>query len=108
MMLVTSLHSLLNLTLPITSVDEQAASLSTATERSQNGIEHPVKLRAHVLDKKAQDEVAVLLQQLVLAPVAAIGVRIRKMLSAVQLYRQARIGTEQIHLEHADRVECDR
>jgi hypothetical protein len=43
------------------------ASLPLPTERSQNGIEHTADFLPHVLGQKTQNEVAMLLQQLVLA-----------------------------------------
>jgi hypothetical protein len=72
-----------------------AALLPTAAEYPQDGIEHSIELLAHVLGEKAQDEVAVLLQELILAPVPAIRVRIREMLGAVELNDQPRIREEQ-------------
>jgi hypothetical protein len=53
------------------------------TERSRDPVEHQVQFLAHVFSKKAQHQVAVLLEQLILAPVAAVCDRIREMLSTV-------------------------
>ena len=50
------------------------------TERSRDGIEHVVQFLAHVFSQKTQHQIAVLLQQLIFAPVAAVRDRIRQML----------------------------
>ena len=50
------------------------------TQHSQDGVQHLVEIFAYVLGQKAQDEIAVLLQQPVFATVAAIRIRIGKML----------------------------
>ena len=61
-------------------------------ERSQNGIEHRVQFLAHVFGKEAQHEIAVLLQHLILAPVAPIRDWIREMLRAVEFHRDTCVG----------------
>ena len=64
------------------------AALSTAIEHSQDGIQYPIELLAHVRGEKAQDEVAILLQELVLAPVPPIRLGVRQMLAAIELNDQ--------------------
>lgn len=58
--------------------------------------------------KKAQNEIAVLLQQLILATVASIRVPIGKMLRPVQLDGQARSGAQQVHFERSAAVKGNR
>ena len=53
-------------------------------QRTKNGVEYRVELLPYVLGEKAQNAIAVFLQQLVLATVASIGDGIRQMLRAVQ------------------------
>src|SRR5215207_10063799 len=64
--------------------------LATPRKHPQDRIEHSIQVLAYVLGKKAQQEVAVLLQQLVLPPIASIRDRIREMLSAIEFDRQTR------------------
>jgi hypothetical protein len=78
------------------------------TERSHDGVEHEVQLLTHIFRKEAQYQVAVLLKQLILATVAAVGDRIREMLGAVQLHRHTRIGAQQIDFKLSETIECDR
>src|SRR5712672_1857574 len=60
---------------------------SAVTERPQDCIEHHVQFPADVFSKEAQYQVSALLQQLILASVAAVRDGIREMLPAVQLHR---------------------
>jgi len=53
----------------------------------QNGVEYAVQLFPEILGKESQHEVTVLLKQLVLLSITAIGDRIRKMLRSVQFHR---------------------
>ena len=62
---------------------------------------------ADVLGEEAQHEVAVLLQQLVLSPVATIRDGIREVLSAVEFDRYTRVGAQQI-VQGSEAVEWDR
>jgi hypothetical protein len=66
--------------------------LATLCKHPQDGIQHGIQFLAYVLGKKAQHEVAVLLQQLVLPPIATIRDRIREVLSAIEFDGHARVG----------------
>ena len=82
-----------------------------ARERSQNGALHPVQLLAHVLGKKAQHEVAVFLQQQVLAAVAAVGGWIGKMLVAIDFHGDAGVRSvvaQKIDFHLSLAIESDR
>ena len=57
----------------------------------QDGVENGVQFFADVLSQKAQHEVAVFLQQLVLPPVAAIRDRIGQVLSAIEFDGEDRL-----------------
>ena len=82
--------------------------LATLCKHPQDRIEHRIQFLAHVLGKEAQHEVAVLLKQLVLASVATIGDRIRKVLSAVEFDGYAGVGAEQVDFKCSEAVERDR
>ena len=56
---------------------------------------------AGILGQEAQHEVAVLLKQGVLAPVAAIRIRISQVLIAIRLDGPASLGTQEIDLHPA-------
>jgi hypothetical protein len=72
---------------------------STASERPQDRIQHQVQFLSRVLRKKAQYEVAVLLEQLILAPVTAVGDRIREMLGTIQLHRDTGIRAQKVDFQ---------
>jgi hypothetical protein len=78
------------------------------SKRSQDCIEHHIQLLAHILSKKSQYEVAVLLKQSILPSVATIRCGIREMLRAIQFYCYARIGTQQVDFKCSEAVERDR
>ena len=67
-------------------------------------IEHGIQFLAYVLGKKAQHEVAVLLQQLVLASIATIDDRIREVLSAVEFDGYAGVGAQQVDFKCSEAV----
>jgi len=71
-------------------------------------IENRIQFPAYVLVKKAQHEVAVLLQQLILPSIAPIRDRIREMLSAIQFDGQTRVGAQQVDFKRSEAVEGDR
>ena len=77
------------------------SKFSAAAERTQHGIEHQVEILADVLCQKAKDEVVVLLEELVLAPIPAVRHGVCEVLRAIQFDRDARIGAEQVDLELA-------
>jgi hypothetical protein len=64
---------------------------SASSQSVQAGVQHQIQLLADVFGEEPQDEVAVLLKELVLSSVAAVGGRIRGVLRAVEVYRDARI-----------------
>ena len=63
---------------------------------------------ADVLGEEPQHEVAVLLQQQVLATVATVGVRIGQMLAPSSFDGHTRIGAQQIHFHLSPAVEGNR
>ena len=77
-------------------------------EPSQHGIEHKVKLLAHVLGEEAENEVVVLLEELVFASIPPVPDRVREMLGTVQFDRDARIGAQKIDFHPALTVERNR
>lgn len=62
-------------------------------------IEHRVQFFADVFGQEAEHEVAVLLQQLVLAAAPTVRRRIAEMLRAIDLNGEACVRTQQIDLE---------
>jgi hypothetical protein len=82
--------------------------LATSSKHPQDRIEHSVQVLAYVLGKQAQHEVAVLLQQLVLPPVATIRDRVREVLSAIEFDRQTRVSAQQVDFECSEAVERNR
>jgi hypothetical protein len=82
--------------------------VATPSEYPQDRIEHGVQFLAHILGKKAQHEIAVLLKQLVLAPIATIRDRIREVLSAIEFDNKPRVGAQQVDFKCSDAVERDR
>lgn len=87
--------------------DRCPAALSAAAEHSEDGIEYPIGLLARVRGEEAQDEVAILLQERVLAPVPPIRLGSPEMLAAIERNDQARLRAKEVHLERAGRVKCD-
>ena len=75
---------------------------------SQDRIEHRLQLPTDILSKKPQNQIAVLLQQLILAAVAAVRDRIGEMLAAVQLHSHPGIRAEKVDLQRAETIERDR
>ena len=59
----------------------------------------PRRVPCRRLRPGSEDEVVVLLQELVLASIAAVRHRVRQVLGAVQFDRDARVGAEQIDLQ---------
>lgn len=56
-------------------------------QRAQDGVEDRVQVPADIFRQKPQHKIAVLLQQSVLAPVAAVDFGVGEMLCSVKLYR---------------------
>ena len=75
---------------------------------AENRVEHGVELLANVFGQEPQHEVAVLLQEQILAAVTAIGLRAVEMLRAVQLNGEPCLGTQQVHLHATVAVERNR
>jgi len=73
-------------------------SLASAAERPQDRIKYGIQLSPDIFGEEPQREVAVLLQQLVLATIASICNRVSKMRSAVQLDRDTTVSAQQIDL----------
>src|SRR4029453_13303751 len=84
------------------------SGLATPSKHPQDRIEHSIKVLAYVLGKKAQHEVAFLLQHLVLPPIATIRDRIREVLSAIEFDDNARVGAQQIDFKGSEAIERDR
>ena len=83
--------------------DTRSAPLTP--QDAQDGVEDGVQLAADVFGKKPEDEVAVLLEQPVLATVPSIGGGIRQVLRAIQFEGEARVGTEEVDLERPGAIE---
>ncbi len=81
---------------------------STVAQRPKNGVEDRVQLLSNIFGQEPQDQEAVLLQQLILAPVTTVRGRIREMLPAVQLHGQTGLRAQQVHFETSRAVERDR
>jgi hypothetical protein len=77
----------------------------TPHKHAQDRIEHSIQVLAYLLGKKAQHEVAVLLQQLVLPPIATVRDRIREVLSAIEFDRQTSVSAQQVDFERSQAVE---
>jgi hypothetical protein len=78
---------------------------TSLAERPLNRIEDGVESLDHVRCEEAEYEIAVLLQELVLAPVPAISIGIGEVLRAVQLHSNTALGTEEIDLHLTASVE---
>ena len=81
---------------------------SARAQRSQNPVEHRVEFLREVLGEITQDEIAVLLKELVLAPIAAVRDRICEVLGTIDLDNDPRIGAQQIDFHSAEAIERDR
>jgi len=68
--------------------------LSPVCQRSQDGVEDVVEIRANICCQKAQNEIVVLLKQHVLATVATVRIGVGKVLIAVKLDCYSGICTE--------------
>ncbi len=82
--------------------------ISSSRQSVQARVQHQIQLLADVFGEEPQDEVAVLLKELILSPVAAVGGRIREVLRAIEFYRDACILTEQVNFERPKSIERDR
>ena len=69
---------------------------------AEDGIECDVQMLAEVLGKEAQDKAAVLLEQRILATVAAVGGGIGQVLRAVDLDGDLQLRAEQVDLDADD------
>jgi len=64
-----------------------------------NRIQHHVEIFAYILGEETQPEIAILLEQLVLATIFAIGIDAFQMLRTIQLDGDARIGAQQVDFQ---------
>lgn len=80
---------------------------ASATQDAEDRVGDRVQLPADVVGQKAEDEVAVLLQQLVLSTVPSICDGIRQVLRTIQFQGEARVGTEEVDFQRASTVEGD-
>lgn len=74
-------------------------------QRAQDRVENRIEVLAHVLGQETQHQVAGLLQQCVLAPIATLGLCVSEVQRAVHLNDQLRLGAEKIHLHLSPAVE---
>ena len=77
-------------------------------QSTQNRIKDGVEVFAQIFGQETQDIIIMLLQQLILAAVASVGVGIGKMLSAVQFDGQSRTAAEQIHFHSTPAIKGNR
>jgi hypothetical protein len=82
--------------------------LATPPKHPQDRIEHGVQLLAHIFRKKPKYKVTVLLQQVILPPVATIRDGIREVLVGIEFDDNARVGAQQVDLKDSEAVERDR
>ena len=61
-------------------------ALTFSKEHAQNRVEHLVEFLSNILGKKSQHEIAVFLQQAILASITAICFHVREVLRTVQFY----------------------
>ena len=72
---------------------------------SENRVKDRVEVSGEVLYEKTQDNIPVLLEQLIFAPIAAVCDGIGEMLRPVEFDDDARIVTQQINLHPATAIE---
>lgn len=82
--------------------------MAPASDRSQNGVEHLVEIPPDVFSQEPQDQVAVLLEHLVLPAVTAIRLGIPQVLAFVELHSDAGIRAQQVDLQPSLLVEWNR
>src|SRR6266566_8372317 len=71
-------------------LNPRQSEFSAAEQRPLDRVQHHVEILAHIFGKKAQHEIAVLLEQLILAAVSAIRIGTFQMLRAIQFDYNAR------------------
>ena len=81
--------------------------LAPVRECSKDRIKHCIESPAHVRREEPQHQVAMFLEQQVLAPIAAIRVFAVEMLRSVHLDRHTGVNTEQVDFHAAGTVEWD-
>jgi hypothetical protein len=65
--------------------------ISPPAQRPQDRIEHHLQLPADIFRKEPQHQIAVLLQQTILPPVATIRNGVAEMLAAIELHGHSRV-----------------
>ena len=75
---------------------------------AQNGVQNLIQMFADILREKTQDEIPVLLEESVLAAIAAVGVCVGQVLCAIEFENQACLGTHEVHFHSAFSIEWDR
>jgi hypothetical protein len=73
----------------------KSSLLAAGRQRSQDRIEYQVEMFAHILGEEAQDEVAVLLEQLILATIPAVRIDAFQVLPTVQFDRDTQHASDQ-------------
>ena len=73
------------------------APVLTTREDRENPVQHMVEMLSDVCGEESQDEIAVLLEEGVFAPVAAVGIYIGQVLVVVQFEDEAQLSTQEIH-----------
>ena len=79
--------------------------LCAAEQCSLDRIQHHVEIFAYILGEETQHEIAILLEQLVLATISAIGIGAFQVLRTIQLDGDACIGAQQVDFQSTPIVE---
>ena len=82
--------------------------LPAICENTQDRIQHRVQILRDILGEEAQNNIAILLQQPILAPVAAVRNRIAEVLRTVEFDRHTRLVAQEIDLHAAECIKWDR
>src|SRR4051812_49181729 len=74
---------------------------------AEDRVQHRVQIPAEVLGQKPQYQIAALLKQLVLPPVAPVRGTVGEMLRTIQLHCHASVRTQEIDLQAPGAIERD-
>jgi hypothetical protein len=77
----------------------------TAEQSSLDRVQHEIEILAHIFGEKAQHEIAVLLEQLVLTAISPVGIGTFQVLRAIQFDHDARISAQQVDFHSTPIVE---